>query len=139
MKFIIFFLLVASCSYGQGAFTDAQQLSDAAAGSLVKAIENLKRTDGYDASPNKTEIENFYKFLKDPFEPNLQPVNVGHAIQIIEVTRVQLAVALAIKKGIHFDGDGDSVPDSMDLCPGVKGTLENRGCPRRSTVLKRWP
>ncbi len=33
------------------------------------------------------------------------------------------------------DKDGDSIPDTIDLCPEVKGLLENSGCPAYKKVV----
>lgn len=40
-----------------------------------------------------------------------------------------------ITRDVCPDSDGDAVPDSVDRCPEVAGTVENWGCPAYKTVV----
>jgi outer membrane protein OmpA-like peptidoglycan-associated protein len=47
----------------------------------------------------------------------------------------QPAVAKAQAVGVCPDRDGDGIPDSVDRCPDVAGTIENYGCPAYKRVV----
>ncbi len=56
---------------------------------------------------------------------------------VVEAAPAAVAEPIEIIKEVCADKDADGVPDSVDNCPEVKGTLEFYGCPAYARVVVR--
>ncbi|TPG38394.1 hypothetical protein [Flavobacterium pectinovorum] len=127
-KIIIIIMLLSVTSYGQNAFQDAKKLNRIRVAELEKKLGIITSSAEFATYKNKEDLENFQKFLLDPFNPKLAAIDVSLSLGNI----LEMETIMARKVGGvagQFDTDGDGVADKNDACPNEYGTFANYGCP----------